>query len=149
MRKQTKHFPLKVGEMQNNLQRWSSKPMTGEENQNSGPELVFKIVSPEKSHNLHAAAECMLSHVRLCDPMDCNLPGSSIHGILQARVLGWVAICFSRGSSWSRDWTWISCFMGRLFMVWATRQSTLGKVKNSRKGIIVWSVVKLWVDQPD
>ena len=90
-----------------------------------------------------------LSCIRLCDPMDCNLPGSSIHGILQARVLGWVAICFSRGSSWSRDWTWISCFMGRLFMVWATRQSTLGKVKNSRKGIIVWSVVKLWVDQPD
>ena len=39
--------------------------MTGEENQNSGRELVFKIVSPEKSHNLHAAAKCMLSHVRL------------------------------------------------------------------------------------
>ena len=99
MRKQTKHFPLKVGEMQNNLQRWSSKPMTGEENQNSGPELVFKIVSPEKSHNLHAAAECMLSHVRLCDPMDCSPPASSVHGILQARTLEWVSISSFRGFS--------------------------------------------------
>ena len=35
----------------------------------------------------------------LCDPMDCNLPGSSVHGILQARILEWVAIFFSRGSS--------------------------------------------------
>ena len=90
-----------------------------------------------------------LSCVWLCDPMDCNLPGSSIHGILQARILGWVAICFSRGSSWSRGWTWIPCIMGRLFMAWATRQSTLGKVKNSRKGVTVWSVVKHCGDQPD
>ena len=41
----------------------------------------------------------------LCDPMDCNLPGSSVHGILQARILEWIAICSSRGSSWLRDWT--------------------------------------------
>ena len=40
-----------------------------------------------------------LSHVRLCDPMDCSLSGSSIHGIFQARVLEWIAISFSRGSS--------------------------------------------------
>ena len=40
-----------------------------------------------------------LSHVRLCDPEDCNLPGSSVHGILQARILEWVAISFSRGSA--------------------------------------------------
>ena len=39
----------------------------------------------------------------LCDPMDCNPPGSSFHGILQARTLEWVAISFSRGSSWPRD----------------------------------------------
>ena len=41
----------------------------------------------------------------LCDPMDCNPPGSSVHGILQARILEWVAIPFSRGSSWPRDHT--------------------------------------------
>jgi len=39
----------------------------------------------------------------LCDPMDCSLPGSSVHGILQARILEWVAIPFSRGSSQSKD----------------------------------------------
>ena len=43
----------------------------------------------------------------LCDPMDCSLPGFSIHGISQARILVWVAISFSRGSSWPRDWTWV------------------------------------------
>ena len=42
----------------------------------------------------------------LCDPMDCSLPGSSVHGIFQARVLEWVAISFSRGSSQPRDQTW-------------------------------------------
>ena len=53
---------------------------------------------------------CMLSHfsLALCDPMDCSLPASSVHGILQARILEWVAISFSRESSWPRDWTHIS-----------------------------------------
>ena len=41
----------------------------------------------------------------LCDPMDCSPPGSSVHGILQARILEWVAISFSRGSSQARDGT--------------------------------------------
>ena len=50
----------------------------------------------------------------LCDPMDCSLPGSSIHGIFQARVLEWLAISFSRGSSQLRDRTWVSCIAGRL-----------------------------------
>ena len=58
----------------------------------------------------------------LCDPMDCSLPGSSIHGIFQARILEWVAISFSRRSSRPRDWTWISCIVGRCFTVWATRE---------------------------
>ena len=54
--------------------------------------------------------------------MDCNLPGSSIRGILQARILEWVAICFSRGSSPPRDRTQVSCVAGRLFTIWATRE---------------------------
>ena len=41
----------------------------------------------------------------LCYPMDCGLPGSSMHGISQTRVLEWVAMSYSRGSSWPRDWT--------------------------------------------
>ena len=59
----------------------------------------------------------------LCDPMDCSPPGSSVHGILQARILEWIAICFSRGSYWLRDWTQVSCIAGKLFTVWATRES--------------------------
>ena len=51
----------------------------------------------------------ILSHVWLCSSMDCSLPGSSVHGILQARILEWVAISFTRGSSWPRDRTCVSC----------------------------------------
>ena len=61
----------------------------------------------------------------LCDPMDCNLPGSSVHGIFQARVLEWVTISFSRGSSQPRDWTWVSRIAGRFFTSWATREARL------------------------
>ena len=50
-----------------------------------------------------------------CDPMDCSLPGSSVHGIFKARVLEWVAISFSRGSSQPRDQTWVSQVVGRRF----------------------------------
>ena len=58
----------------------------------------------------------MLSRVRLCDPMDCmdrSLPGFSVHGILQARILEWVAISFSRRSSQPRDQTGVFCTVGR------------------------------------
>ena len=55
--------------------------------------------------------------------VDCSLPGSSVHGILQARTLEWVAIPFSRGSSWPRNRTWVSCIAGRFFTDWATRES--------------------------
>ena len=57
----------------------------------------------------------------LCNPMDCNPPGSSIHGIFQARILEWVAISFSRRSSRPRDWTRVSHIVGRR-SVWATRE---------------------------
>ena len=53
----------------------------------------------------------------LCNPMDCSLPGSSVCGISQARILEWVAISFSRGSSWPRDWTHVSCIVGRCFTI--------------------------------
>ena len=59
----------------------------------------------------------------LSDPMDCTLPGSSVHGIFQARVLKWAAISFSRGTSRPRDQTQVSCIVGRRFTVWATREA--------------------------
>ena len=58
----------------------------------------------------------------LCDPMDCSPPGSSVHGILQARILEWVAISSSRESSQPRDWIWVSCIADGFFTFWATRE---------------------------
>ena len=62
------------------------------------------------------------SCLTLWDPTDCSIPGSSIHGIFQARVLEWVAIPFSRGSSWPRDHTQISRIVGRAFTIWTPRE---------------------------
>ena len=56
-------------------------------------------------------------------PMDCSPPVSSVLGILQARILEWVAISFSRGSSWPRDWTLVSGIKGRFSTVWATKEA--------------------------
>ena len=54
--------------------------------------------------------------------MNCSPSDYYIHGILQARILEWVAF-LSRGPSWPRDQTWVSCLAGRLFTVWATREA--------------------------
>ena len=59
----------------------------------------------------------------LCDPMDHSPPGSSVHGILQARILEWVAISFSGTSSQPRDRTWVSCIASRFFTIWAIREA--------------------------
>ena len=58
-----------------------------------------------------------------CDPMECSPPSSSVHGILQITILEWVAIPFSRESSWSRDQTQVSCFAGRSVTIWASREA--------------------------
>ena len=67
---------------------------------------------------------CMLSHIHApCDPVDCSSPGSSVHGIFQARILEWIAMPSSRGSSWPRDWTPVSMspsLAGRFFTTSAT-----------------------------
>ena len=62
-----------------------------------------------------------------CDPMDCSPPGSSVHGIFQARILEWIAISFSRGSSRPRSWTWVSYIAGRFFTDWAMREWWINK----------------------
>ena len=53
----------------------------------------------------------------------CNSPGSSVHGILQARILEWVAMPASRGSFWPRNQTHVSCIAGIFFTIWATREA--------------------------
>ena len=56
--------------------------------------------------------------------MDSSLPGSTVHGIFQARTLEWAAISFSRGSSQPRDRTWVSCIANRRFTVWARKRGS-------------------------
>ena len=70
--------------------------------------------------------DCCLSCLTVWDPMDCGLPGSSVLGILQARILEWAAISVSRGASWPRDQTQVSCIAGRFFTIRATREAFSG-----------------------
>ena len=75
-----------------------------------------------------AAAAAVLitqSGSTLCDPMDCSLPGSSVHGILQARILECVTLPFSRGTSLPRDQTLVSHIVGRFFTIWATGKTNI------------------------
>ena len=88
---------------------WGDPPHT------EPPTHLLKVLRKNES-------EVAQSCPTLCDPMDCSLPGSSIHGVFQARILEWVAISFSRRSSQPRDWTQISHTVGRRFIVWATRE---------------------------
>ena len=60
----------------------------------------------------------------LCDPVDCIPPGSSVHGILQARILDWVAMPSSRASLWHRNWTQVFFIGGRFFTLWATKEAS-------------------------
>ena len=78
----------------------------------------------EYLHNL-PVSEVSQSCLILCDPMDCSLPGSSIHAIFHARILEWVSISFSMGPSWPRDQTRVSDTAGRLFTIWATREAQI------------------------
>ena len=59
----------------------------------------------------------------LCNPKDCSPPGSSVHGISQPRILEWAAISFSKGSSWSRDWTHTSCIGRWILHLWAASEA--------------------------
>ena len=81
------------------------------QNEDSAPQIALRHCSKE--------VMCSVTSV-MCNPMDYSPPGSSVCGIIQARVLEWVAISFSRRSSRPRDWTWVSCIAGRFFTLWAT-----------------------------
>ena len=74
-------------------------------------------------HGSEVAQSCLT----FCNPMDCSPLGCSIHGIFYTRVLEWVAISFSRGSSQSRDWIPVSHTVDRCFTIWATREAELHK----------------------
>ena len=83
-----------------------------------------KGIVPEKHYPHLKWSEVTQSCPTLCNPMDCSLPGSSVHGNFQARILEWVAIAFSRGPSQPRDRTWVSHITDSLLTLWAI--STFG-----------------------
>ena len=72
------------------------------------------------------------SCLTLCNPKDC--PGSSVHGIFQARIPVWVTIPFSRGSSWPWDRSWVSCIAGKFFSIEATREAGGKRKKKISQG---------------
>ena len=85
-------------------------------------------ITQQRRHpkRMEAEPSCLVAQLCpiLCDPMDCSPPGSSVHRILQARILEWVAISFSRGSCWPRNWTQASCIAGKWFFTsWATSET--------------------------
>ena len=80
--------------------------------------LFLLLCKVRWSHSVVSAQSCPT----LCNPVDCKLLGFSVHGILQARILEWIAVFFSRGSSRPRDWTRVSLIGGRRFNLWATRE---------------------------
>ena len=78
----------------------------------------FLFISMKRKKESEVAQSCPT----LGNSMDCKIPSSSVHGSFQARLLEWVAISFSRGSSWPRDRTWVSHIAGKHFTIWATRE---------------------------
>ena len=95
--------------------------------------------------NLHYktghAAKLLQSCPTLCNPRNSSPPGSPIPGILQATILGWVAIPFARGSSQPSGWTQISCIAGRFFTVWAIREAHIWLNLGTIKALDLMSII--------
>ena len=86
--------------------------------------ITIKIICHLFSSFLSKRKDCCClvskSWLTLWNPVDCSLPGSSVHGVSQARMLEWTAVSYSRGSSWPRNGTCISCTGGYILYHWAT-----------------------------
>ena len=80
-------------------------------------EILYHLSHQGSHYLLESENESRSSCPTLCDPMDLSLLGSSVHEILQARILEWIAIPFSRGSSQPRDGTQVSCIAGRFLTI--------------------------------
>ena len=85
----------------------------------------FLISWLSKSYQLWLCMLCSVAQScpTLCNPMNCSPPGSSVREVLQARILEWVTMPSSRGSSHPRDWTQVSHIAGRFFTIWTTREA--------------------------
>ena len=84
---------------------------------------IIRAVYYSKQSTESMQSETAQSCLTLCDTMDCSLPGPSVHGILQAILLEWIAIPFFRGSSQLRDQTQVSPIAGEFFTNWTTKEA--------------------------
>ena len=107
--------PVIISLVEKKLQRFSWLANQG------GNETKVRSIFPLYLHtslkNACVCAKSLQSCPTLSDPMDCSPPGSSVHGILQARILEWAAISSSRGSSQPRDRTQVACMAGGFFII--------------------------------
>ena len=90
------------------------------------PWCVLKSCQPSKhisAFPISLIKNSLMMYVVLSRMLLIWLSGSSVQGILQRRKLEWASIPFSRGSSWPRDWTWVSCIAAVFFTIWATREA--------------------------
>ena len=129
------------------------------------PRRECEVVSPMLSSmalSQHLRSECTLSSCccssvakscpTLCDPMVCSPPGSSVHGISQARIREWFAIFFSGESSQPRGWICVSCIGWQILYHWATKEMQLALLGGIKKGhgnlsewdYISWDTKPLW-----
>ena len=113
----TQRSRLELRSQRLNLGRWQKMP---------GVSVPSASPWPQAAGRSESESEVTQSCSTLCDPMDYSLSGSSIHGILQAGVLEWVAISFFSRSSRPRDRTWVSHIVGRHFIIWANREEVIG-----------------------
>ena len=101
---------------------------------------TWNVISPQnRTKSCHLPQDGWTSRA-LCYPMEYSPPGSSVHGIFQARILEWVAISFSRGSSQPRDRTQLFHIAGRCLNLWATREA---QEIGQRKTNTIWSLLHM------
>ena len=115
------NYKIPMKEIKDDIKRWRYSMFSGRKNQYCENDHITKCNLQNQCdpyqiingifHRVLVTQSCPT----LCNPTDCSSPGSSVHEIFQARILEWVAISFSRGSSQPRDQTWVSCIAGRFF----------------------------------
>ena len=108
----------------------------------------FTTSQQESLNTIVLVFKLLQSCPNLCDPVDCALPSSSVHGILQAKILEWVAVPFSRWSSPSKGWTWVSCIFcitGRFFIAESPGKSQLISYFTVNRNYFWASLVVQWL----
>ena len=109
--------------------------------ENPSPLRAERVVPSHHGRVIHQGMEKREAESFLPSRVCCNLSGSSVHGILQARILELFAIPFSRGSSQPGDQTWVSCIAARFFTIWATGETLISRKRHCLADIVLASAI--------